>query len=298
MFYENYIFANINNKKELSEISSKELIKKPTIMEFAIALITLTLLEIVLGIDNIIFISIVTNKLPKEKQSKARFLGLFFALLFRVVLLIVLVWMIKHLTYFFFPLDGMSHEETLSLLEESDNFIDKLKIIPHAIGIREIILFLGGIFLLAKSVSEVYHKMEGGAKEHEHKKGSGMFKIIFQIILLDIVFSFDSILTAVGITENLPAMITAVVIAMIVMLFFSKRISSFIAKHPSLEMLALSFLILIGFLLTLEGVHVEVPKGYIYFAIFFSLIVETINMRLRRKANRCIELNRKIKDEV
>ena len=266
-------------------------------MEFIIALITLTFLEIVLGIDNIIFISIVTNKLPKENQARARFWGLFFALVFRIVLLIVIVWMIENLKNFFFPLDGLNHEETLLKLEESDGLLEKLKIIPHAIGVREVILFLGGVFLLAKSVSEVYHKMEGGAKEHVQGKSSGMRSIIIQIILLDIVFSFDSILTAVGITENLPAMISAVSIAMVVMLFFSKKISSFIAEHPSLEMLALSFLILIGFLLTLEGVHVEVPKGYIYFAIFFSLIVEFINMGIRKREHHRLELNRKLKDE-
>jgi len=266
-------------------------------MEFVIALITLTFLEIVLGIDNIIFISIVTNKLPKEQQGKARFLGLFFALLFRIILLVTLVWVIHHLTNFFFPLDNLSHEETLEKLEESESFIEKLKIIPHAIGVREVVLLIGGIFLLAKSVSEVHQKMEGSTKEHEQKGSKTMFRIILQIIMLDIVFSFDSILTAVGITDNLPAMVTAVSIAMIIMLFFSKRISNFISKHPSLELLALSFLILIGFLLTLESVHIHVPKGYLYFAVFFSLIVELINMRLRRKRNAVI-LNRKIKDDI
>ncbi|MCD4794782.1 MAG: TerC family protein [Bacteroidales bacterium] len=267
-------------------------------MEFVIALITLTILEVVLGIDNIIFISIVTNKLPKEEQGKARFIGLLFALIFRILLLILLVWMIQHLTSFFFPLEGMNHEQTIKKLEHSEGFIDKLKIIPHAIGVREIILFFGGIFLLAKSVSEVYQKMEGTASEHKHSVGMSMAKIILQIILLDIVFSFDSILTAVGITDNLPAMVSAVTIAMVVMLFFSKRISNFISKHPSLEMLALSFLILIGFMLMLEGVHIEVPKGYIYFAVFFSLIIELINMRVRKKQSKKVELIRKIKDEI
>lgn len=267
-------------------------------MEFVIALITLTLLEVVLGIDNIIFISIVTNKLPKQRQSVARFWGLFFALIFRIVLLILLVWMINHLKTFFFPLDGMTHEETLNKLKHADNFIERFKIIPHAVGIREIILLLGGIFLIAKSVSEIHQKMEGDSKEHEHKSGRSMFRIITQIILLDMVFSFDSILTAVGITDNLPAMITAVTIAMVIMLFFAKKISAFIQKHPSLEMLALSFLILIGFMLTLESVHIEVPKGYIYFAVFFSVIVELINMRIRRSQTKKVELIRKVKDEV
>ena len=162
---------------------------------------------------------------------------------------------------------------------------------------RELVLLLGGFFLLAKSVSEVFHKMEGVSKELEQKGKSTLFKIVVQIILLDIVFSFDSILTAVGITDNLPAMITAVTIAMAVMLLFSKKISSFIENHPSLELLALSFLILIGFLLTLESVHLHVPKGYVYFAVFFSLIVELINMRVRKRKNALV-LNRKIKDEI
>ena len=267
-------------------------------MEFVIVLITLTFLEIVLGIDNIIFVSIVTNKLPESQRGIARFWGLFFALLFRILLLIGLIWMIQHLTNFFFPLDGMTHEETLEKLDNTDLFLDKLKLMPHTIGIREVILFLGGLFLLAKSVSEVHHKMEGKTKEHEHGVGRSMGKIILQIILLDIVFSFDSILTAVGITDNLPAMITAVSIAMVVMLLFAKKISHFISQHPSLEMLALSFLILIGFLLTMESVHIDVPKGYIYFAVFFSVIVELINMRVRKKESKKIELIRKIKDEV
>jgi predicted tellurium resistance membrane protein TerC len=266
-------------------------------MEFVIVLITLTFLEIVLGIDNLIFISIITNKLPKENQSRARFLGLFFALIFRIALLIALVWIIKHLTSFFFPLDGLTHDETIELLEDTDNIFDKIKILPHAIGIREIILFIGGIFLLAKSVSEVYVKMEGVHDEISDIKVKSLRGVVIQIILIDIVFSFDSILTAVGITENLPAMIVAVTLAMVVMLFFSKKISKFIAGHPSLEMLALSFLILIGFLLTLESVHIEVPKGYIYFALFFSLAVELVNMKIRKKALKKINLHKELIQE-
>jgi len=207
------------------------------------------------------------------------------------------VWIIHHLTSFFFPLEGMNREETIQKLDGTDDFSEKLRIIPHAIGIREIVLLVGGIFLLAKSVSEVYQKMEVSTKEHEQNGKMSMFKTILMIIMLDIVFSFDSILTAVGITDNLPAMISAVSVAMVIMLLFSKKISTIIANHPSLELLALSFLILIGFLLTLESVHIHVPKGYIYFAVFFSLIVELINIRVRKKKN-AVMLNRKLKDEL
>lgn len=266
-------------------------------MEFVIALITLTFLEIVLGIDNIIFISIITNKLPKDNRSKARFYGLFFALIFRIALLITLVWIIKHLTSFFFPLDGLSHEETLEILEDTDNFFERLKILPHAIGIREVVLFFGGVFLLAKSVSEVHHKMEGPHKEKTKIKTKSLTGIIFQIVLIDIVFSFDSILTAVGISDDLPAMITAVSIAMVVMLFFSKKISWFISEHPSLEMLALSFLILIGFLLTMESLHIEVPKGYVYFALFFSVGVELVNMKVRKRAEK-VKITEKLNSDL
>jgi predicted tellurium resistance membrane protein TerC len=191
----------------------------------------------------------------------------------------------------------MNHEETLEQLDKAENLWERMKIIPHAIGFREIILFIGGAFLLAKSVSEVYRKMEGTSEEEANIKTKSLWGIVIQIILIDIVFSFDSILTAVGITDNLPAMITAVTAAMVVMLFFSKKISRFIADHPSLEMLALSFLILIGFLLTLESVHIEVPKGYIYFALFFSVGVELVNMKIRKKAAKKVKLNRLINTE-
>jgi predicted tellurium resistance membrane protein TerC len=267
-------------------------------MEFVIALITLTFLEIVLGIDNIIFISIVTNKLPKENRAKARFLGLFFALIFRVALLITLVWIIKHLTTFFWPMDGLSHEETLEKLDHAKDFWERLKIIPHAIGIRELILLIGGAFLLAKSVSEVYRKMEGVHDDAANVKVKSLTGIVIQILIIDIVFSFDSILTAVGITDNLPAMVSAVTISLVVMLFFSKKISLFISQHPSLEMLGLSFLILIGFLLTLESVHIDVPKGYIYFALFFSLAVELVNMKIRKKSKSKVNLHRELTKEL
>lgn len=251
-------------------------------MEFVIALITLTFLEIVLGVDNIIFVSIVTNHLPEKQRQKARVSGLLIAMVFRIVLLITITWMIHHLTKPFFPIDGLSQEQVLEALEKEHGFTDSFYYIFHSIGVRELILAIGGMFLLAKSVSEIHHKMGGKTENEQSIKPVSIFKTIMLIVALDIVFSFDSILTAVGITDNLYAMISAVSIAMIIMIAFAKKISEYISNQPTLEMLALSFLILIGFMLVLEGVHIEVPKGYIYFAVFFSLIMEVMNMKMRK----------------
>ncbi|PKL35338.1 MAG: hypothetical protein CVV44_21230 [Spirochaetae bacterium HGW-Spirochaetae-1] len=235
-------------------------------MEWIIALITLTFLEIVLGIDNIIFISILTGKLPDSQKKKGRVLGLTLALGFRIILLISLTWMVKHLT------------EPLFSVFSSD------------FSIREIILAAGGIFLLAKSTSEIHHKMNiANNKEDYVQVKVNFLSTIIQIGLLDIVFSFDSILTAIGLTDRLPVMITAVVLSIIIMMIFSGKVSDFIHKNPTLEILALSFLLLIGFMLVLEGFHYEIPKGYIYFAVFFSLFVEVLNMKLRTRNKRLRE---------
>lgn len=269
-------------------------------MDFIFAFITLTFLEIVLGVDNIIFISLITNKLPKSQQKKSRFVGLFFAMLFRISLLITITWLIHHLTTPFFPLEDYSKDEimhSLNGLNSEIDFLTKLKLTFHGIGVREAILFSGGIFLLGKSVSEIHHKIAGAAKEHVEKKDYSLTKAVIQIVIIDIVFSFDSILTAVGITDELYAMIAAVVVSMGIMLLFSNKIADYISKKPTLEMLALSFLILIGFMLILEGVLIEVPKAYIYFAVFFSLIVEFLNMKLRKR-NNPIQLNRAIVDDI
>lgn len=229
-------------------------------MEWIIALLTLTFLEIVLGIDNIIFISILTNKLPEAQKQKGRVMGLTLALLFRVILLFSLTWMVKHLTAPLFT------------------------VLKTNFSIREIILITGGLFLLAKSTLEVHHKLDIAHGDAEQQRAvTGLFSAIIQIGLLDIVFSFDSILTAIGLTDKLPVMITAVVIAMIIMIIFSGKVADFIHKNPTLEILALSFLLLIGFMLVVEGFHYEIPKGYIYFAVFFSLFVEVLNMKLRKK---------------
>lgn len=227
--------------------------------ELLTALATLTFLEIVLGIDNIIFISIVTNKLPKENQSKTRTIGLLLALIFRIGLLASLSYIIK-------------------LTDPVFTLFD------HGFSIRDLILSAGGLFLLVKSTLEIHHKIEGeNQEEHNSKKQVSIASVLAQIVVLDIVFSFDSILTAIGLTETLWVMITAVILSMIIMIFAAGSISDFINKHPTLQMLALSFLLLIGFMLVVEGFHYEIPKGYIYFSVFFSLLVEFLNMKLRKK---------------
>lgn len=228
-----------------------------------IALLTLTFLEIVLGVDNIIFISLVTQRLPKTEQRKARNLGLLLALLFRIGMLLSITTIIK----FDKPL---------------------FTIVSMAFSGRDLILFAGGVFLIAKSTSEIHHKVktiEEGEESGGGKKTS-LFGTIIQIILLDIIFSIDSILTAIGLSDQLVLMIIAVVVAMIVMMFFAGKISDLINRHPTLQILALSFLILIGFTLILEvkalPFHVHIEKGFIYFAVFFSLMVEMLNIAMRK----------------
>jgi predicted tellurium resistance membrane protein TerC len=228
--------------------------------EAIISLLTLTLLEIVLGIDNIIFISIVSDKLPGEQQKRARSIGILLALVVRVALLFGISWIVslKDPLFYAFKM-GFSG--------------------------RDIILFLGGLFLLGKSTTEIHHKLEGDPEETSTRKAVTMRSAIIQIVLLDIVFSFDSILTAVGLVDSVYIMIIAVVIALGVMLAFAQAISNFVNKHPSIKMLALSFLIMIGLLLVAEAFHVHVPKGYVYFAMAFSLLVEMLNLRLDKKNN-------------
>ncbi|MFV8225628.1 TerC family protein [Christiangramia aquimixticola] len=227
-----------------------------------VALLTLTFLEIVLGIDNIIFISLVAGKVPEENQKKARVGGLSIALIMRILLLLSITWII-----------GLK-EPVLYLLD-------------FELSWRDIILIAGGIFLLIKSTLEIHHKVEG--QEEEQKTGvkakpSMKFSTaIIQIVLLDLVFSFDSILTAVGLTDQIILMIIAVIVSIIVMMIFAKPVGDFVNDHPTIQILALSFLILIGVMLIVEGAHYHVPKGYIYFAVFFSLAIEMLNMRYRRK---------------
>ena len=226
-----------------------------------IALLTLTFLEIVLGIDNIIFISIVAGKLPKHQQKKARVIGLSLALITRVILLFGITLLV-----------GLT-EPVITISE-------------FELSWRDIILIAGALFLIAKSTSEIHHKIEGEEEEKTVKKVSAFGKALIQIVLLDIIFSFDSILTAIGLTDELTLMVIAVIISILVMMIFAGSISNFVNKHPTLQVLALSFLILIGFMLGIEAFHYEVPKGYIYFAVFFSLIVEVINIRMRKKTTK------------
>ncbi|WP_026836588.1 TerC family protein [Gillisia sp. JM1] len=225
-----------------------------------IALLTLTFMEIVLGIDNIIFISLVAAKLPKHQQKKARLGGLSAALIMRVLLLLSITWII-----------GLT-EPVLTFGS-------------FELSWRDIILIGGGIFLLVKSTLEIHHKVEGQHEEQTVKSVSSFGYAIVQIMLLDIIFSFDSILTAIGLTDQLLLMIIAVVISIIVMMIFARPVGDFVDKHPTIQILALSFLILIGVMLIIEGAHYHVPKGYIYFAVFFSLSIEMLNMRFRKKNN-------------
>lgn len=238
-----------------------------------IALLTLTFLEIVLGVDNIIFISIVSNKLPAHQQQKARTTGLVLALVFRIAMLLSISWII-----------GFT-EPLFSVFE-------------HEISIRDLILFAGGVFLIFKSTVEIHHKMEGQHDEKGKKELATFGQVIFQIVALDVIFSFDSILTAIGLTNEVLLMIIAITIAIGVMIAFAGKISNFIKKHPTLEVLALSFLILIGFMLMIEAFEFHVPKGYIYFAVFFSLFVEVINIRIRKKkdAKEPVKLRKRFED--
>ena len=245
-----------------------------------LALLTLCFLEIVLGIDNIIFISIVSNKLPEEHRKKARNTGLALAMFVRVALLLGITWIIGF---------------TEPLFTVPANFV-----FEHDMPFsgKDLILGFGGLFLIAKSTMEINHEMEGDEDDEGSTTKAATVTFagtIVQIILLDIIFSFDSILTAVGIVppEQVVIMIIAVVVSIFVMMFFSGRISDFIKQHPSMEVLALGFLILIGFTLLLEGLHQEIPKGYIYFAVAFSLLIEFTNIRVRKKRKKnVVNLNK------
>jgi len=230
-----------------------------------VSLLTLTFMEIVLGIDNIIFISIVVNRLPRAEQGRGRTIGLLLALLFRVGLLLSISWIVGLKTPLFY----------LNLPFLDANF---------GVAGRDIILLAGGLFLIAKSTTEIHTKLQG---EEEEALAAGnttsLPRIIAQIIVIDIVFSFDSILTAVGLVDNVLVMILAVILAMGVMLAFSGYVADFVNDNPTIKVLALSFLIMIGVMLVMEAFHKEIEKGYIYFAMAFSLVVEMLNMRLRKK---------------
>jgi predicted tellurium resistance membrane protein TerC len=226
--------------------------------EILIALATLTFLEIVLGVDNIIFISILSGKLPAEQQAKARRIGLLLAMGTRILLLFSLAWVIK-LTAPLFTVTGTE------------------------ISGRDLILILGGLFLLGKSTHEIHDRLEGEEGHGSAKVAASFASVLVQIALLDIVFSLDSVITAVGMVDELWVMITAVIISVAVMMLAAEPISAFVHRHPTVKMLALSFLLLIGMSLVAEGFDHHIPKGYVYFAMGFSVFVEAINLRMRKK---------------
>ncbi len=268
-------------------------------MELAIALLALTAMEIVLGIDNIVFITIVSGRLPKDQQPLARRLGLMLALGSRLALLFLLFWMVNgdvfkepvfHMTDLGVP-NSVIERFTMAAPDEHfeipDSTLAKIQeeYFEEANGIswKDLILFLGGLFLVGKSVYEIHDEF-GHSSEHEVPATSGQFTaVLTQIALLDIVFSLDSVITAVGMVENVWVMVVSIILAVIVMLIFAEPISRFVESHPTLKMLALSFLILIGVMLVAEGLGAHLDKGYIYFAMFFALIVEVMNIGLRTK---------------
>ncbi|HEY9260511.1 TerC family protein [Chitinophaga sp.] len=243
-----------------------------------ISLLTLTVLEIVLGIDNIVFISILAGKLPEDKQKKARRLGLGLAMFVRVLLLLSISW-IMSLTKPLFNVGEWIGIQNVAWLEKT------------AISGRDLILLIGGLFLIYKSTAEIHEKLEGG--EHANAKGKalGFNQVIVQILLLDIVFSLDSVITAVGMADHVEIMIAAVVIAVGVMMLASESISHFVNKHPTVKMLALSFLLLIGVSLIAESFDQHIPKGYIYFAMAFSVFIEVLNLKMRSRAEKPVKLH-------
>jgi len=235
--------------------------------QIIISLLTLIALEVVLGIDNIIFISILSGKLPADQQKKARTWGILLAMVLRLGLLAAIAVIMK-LDNELFSLAGVS------------------------ISGKDLILILGGLFLIYKSTKEIYHKMEGEHEDQENKIGKTTFaNIIGQILLLDLVFSIDSIITAVGLVNEIWVMYTAVIVSVIVMLFAAGPISNFVNKHPAFKILALSFLLLIGFTLLIEGFDVHVPKGYVYFAMAFAFLVDVIQMKVAGKNSHRVKLN-------
>jgi predicted tellurium resistance membrane protein TerC len=245
-----------------------------TFMEAIIALVALTAMEIVLGIDNIVFIAILVDRLPEGQRAWARNLGLGAAMIMRILLLLTITVILRLTTPIFEITDlGIA----LTWLHEHPEV--------NEVSWRDLILLVGGLFLVAKSVHEIHAKLEGGEHGHDVKAKANFVAVLAQIAVLDIIFSLDSVITAVGMVrpEMLWVMITAIVVAVLVMLIFASTVSAFVAKHPTLKMLALSFLILIGVMLIAEAIGTPINKGYIYFAMAFALGVEFLNLRLRGK---------------
>ncbi len=234
-----------------------------------IAFLTLVLLELVLGVDNVIFISILAGKLPLQEQARARSTGIMLAIVTRILLLLSLSWII-----------GLT-EPLFSVLS-------------YKISGRDMILIIGGLFLIGKSTHEIHEKLEGGeehvASNGQKRGGPSFVSVIIQILLLDVVFSLDSVITAVGMVDQLSVMVAAVIVSACAMVFLAGTISNFVNHHPTVKMLALSFLLLIGFTLIVEGLHQHIPKGYIYFAMAFSVFVEMLNLRLKKISNAPVQL--------
>lgn len=237
-----------------------------------LALFTLTAMEIVLGVDNVIFISILASRLPQDQQARARQLGLGLALITRILLLLSISWII-----------GLTGE--------------LFSVFDRAFSGRDLILFGGGLFLIYKATHEIHAKLEGEEGHGDARVTTSFASVIIQILLLDIVFSLDSVITAVGMAEALWVMIAAVVIAVGVMLLSAGPLSDFVNRHPTVKMLALAFLLLIGFTLVVEGLHFHIPKGYIYFAMGFSVVVEALNLRLASKSKEPVHLKQPYRNE-
>lgn len=238
-----------------------------------IALVTLTALEIVLGIDNIIFISILVGRLPSQERSKARFLGLGLAMVSRILLLLSLTWVMR-LTA---PLFGAFGRELSG---------------------RDLILLGGGLFLLWKSTMEIHGSLEGEEETKAGRAAAGFVSTLVQIAILDIIFSLDSVITAVGMANDIAVMILAIVVAVVVMMFASRGIGEFVDRHPTIKVLALSFLVMIGVTLIAEGFGLHIPKGYVYFAMAFSVSVEMLNIKMRKKAAHPVKLHKSIEEET
>ncbi|MCD0487221.1 TerC family protein [Pedobacter sp. MC2016-14] len=249
-----------------------------------ISLFTLTVLEIVLGIDNIVFISILSGKLPAEQQNRARKLGLGLAMITRVLLLLSLSWVMSLTS----PLFNIG--DWISL--DNKEWLDKL-----AISGRDLILIVGGLFLIYKSTHEIHLKLEGEEEEEGKVKVHSFAGVIIQILILDIVFSLDSVITAIGMAEHVEIMIAAVVIAVLIMMVSANVISTFVNTHPTVKMLALSFLLLIGVSLLAEGLDQHIPKGYIYFAMAFSVLVEMLNLKMKKKTRSPLKLKNTPEEE-
>ena len=241
-----------------------------------LAFLTLTALEIVLGIDNIIFISILVGRLPPEQRARGRTLGLAFAMLTRILLLLSITWVM-----------GLSAE--------------LFSILGRGVSGRDLILFVGGLFLIAKSTLEIHGSLEGEHEQHEAKGRASFMSVITQIAIIDIVFSLDSVITAVGMVDHVEVMIAAVVVAVLMMMFLAGPISDFVDRHPTIKMLALSFLILIGVALVGEGLGFHIPKGYIYFTMAFSVLVEMLNIQVRKrmkaKQEEPLQLRKRLEEE-